>query len=177
VVYDVLQAAVTVIWCVSMVVLFIDVVIIRYKFHETFTRSRLAPDWVFYLCAAFGLIASAVGIYVTFTGPWTTLISYSSWVWLIGGIAVLSLVVGALLFFIGQATIKGNVSDEEIIAQVTGEPALAANGSGAPDLAVNGANEGVRVAPKPASVREDSDECIVDTPTDSVENSEESTSS
>ena len=119
VVYDILQAAVTVIWCVSMVVLFIDVIIIRYKYHETFTRARLAPDWVFYLCSALGLVASGVGVYVTFTGPWTTLISYGNWVLWIGSIAVLSLIVGAVLFFVGQATVKSDVSDEDIIAQAT----------------------------------------------------------
>ena len=119
VVYDILQAAVTVIWCVSMVVLFVDVIIIRYKYHETFTRTRLAPDWVFYLCSLLGLLASGFGVYVTFTGPWTPLIAYSSWLMWIGGIAILSLIVGAVLFFVGQATIKGDVSDDEIIAKVT----------------------------------------------------------
>ena len=119
VVYDILQAAVTVIWCVSMVVLFIDVIIIRYKYHETFVSRRLAPDWVFYLCSLFGLVASGVGVYVTFTGPWTTLIAYGSWVLWIGSIAVLSLIVGAVLYFVGHATIKEDVSDEEIIAKVT----------------------------------------------------------
>src|SRR6266851_2206018 len=34
VVYDILQAAVTVIWCVSMVILFVDVIIIRYKYQK-----------------------------------------------------------------------------------------------------------------------------------------------
>src|SRR5436305_1119741 len=119
IVYVILQAAVTVIWCVSMVILFIDVIIIRYKFHETFTRARLAPDWVFYLCSLFGLVASGVGVYVTFTGPWTPLLSKTVWIWWIGGIAVLSLLIGASLFFIGQATIKGDVSDEEVINKVT----------------------------------------------------------
>ncbi len=119
VVYDILQAAVTVIWCVSMVILFVDVIIIRYKYHETFTRTRLAPDWVFYLCSVLGLLASGVGVYVTFTGPWTTIISYSSWVTWIGSIAVLSLLIAVILFFVGQATIKGDVTDEEVIAKVT----------------------------------------------------------
>lgn len=123
VVYDILQAAVTVIWCVSMVVLFVDVIIIRYKYHEAFTRARLAPDWVFYLCSVLGLIASGVGVYVTFTGPWTSLISYTAWIGWIGGIAVLSLIAGAILFFVGQATIRSNVSDEEAIAKATGEAA------------------------------------------------------
>jgi hypothetical protein len=31
--------------------------------------------------------------------------------------------VGAIVFFIGQATIRTNVSDEQVIAEVTGEKA------------------------------------------------------
>lgn len=38
-------------------------------------------------------------------------------------IGVISLIIGAMIFFIGQATIKTNVSDEEVIAEVTGETA------------------------------------------------------
>lgn len=120
VIYDILQAAVTVIWCVSMVILFVDVIIIRYKYHEDFTRARLAPDWVFYLCSVFGLIASAVGVYVTFTGPWTGLLSQGTWDLWIGGIAVLSLIVAIVVFFVGQATIKSDVSDEEVLSHATG---------------------------------------------------------
>jgi len=120
VIYDILQASVTVIWCISMVILFVDVIIIRYKFHEAFTRARLAPDWVFYLCAALGLIASAFGVYVIFTGPWTPLVSYEQWLLWIGGIGLLSLIAGIALFFVGQATAKTDASDEEIIAEVTG---------------------------------------------------------
>src|SRR6266702_2961731 len=121
VVYDILQAAVTVIWCVSMVILFVDVFIIRYKYHDAFTRARLAPDWVFYLCSLIGLIASGFAVYVTFTGPWTPLLNGQQWILWIGSIGVISLLVGIMVFFIGQATIKTDVSDEEVIAQVTGE--------------------------------------------------------
>ncbi len=121
VVYVILQAAVTVIWCVSMVILFVDVIIIRHRYHEVFHRIRLAPDWVFYLCAVIGTIATGYGVYVTFTGPWTGLLNNQQWVLWIGGIAILSLLVGIAVFFIGQATVKTNVSDEEVIAQVTGE--------------------------------------------------------
>jgi amino acid transporter len=118
VVYNVLQAAVTVIWCVSMVILFIDVIIIRYKYHDAFTRARLAPDWVFYLCSVLGLFASAVGVVVTFISPWISQIDNVQWDLWIGGIGVLSLIIGAVIFFIGQATIKADVSDEEVIAEV-----------------------------------------------------------
>lgn len=124
VVYLILQASVTVIWCVSMVLLFIDVIIIRYKYHEAFSRIRLAPDWVFYLCSIIGLIATAYGVYVTFTNPWTafiTTIQLTTFQWdlWIGGIGVVSLIVGAVLFFIGRATVKSDVTDEEVIAQAT----------------------------------------------------------
>jgi amino acid transporter len=119
VVYNILQAAVTVIWCVSMVILFVDVIIIRYKYHEAFARIRLAPDWVFYLCSALGLIASAVGVIVTFISPWIGQINTLQWDLWIGGIGILSLVVAVAIFFVGQATIKGDVSDEDVVAQVT----------------------------------------------------------
>src|SRR5947209_3188416 len=119
-IYWILQAAVTVIWCVSMVILFVDVIIIRSKYHDTFLRARLAPDWVFYLCSVIGCLTSAFGVYVIFTAPWTTTgdVNTPQWDLLIGSIAVLSLIVGAILFFIGRATIKADVTDEEIITKV-----------------------------------------------------------
>lgn len=120
VVYDILQAAVTVIWCVSMVILFVDVIIIRHKYHEVFARIRLAPVWVFYVCAVVGAVATGYGVYVTFTSPWTSLLTEQQWWLWIGGIGVISLIVGVVLFFVGQATIKGNMTDEEIIRTVTG---------------------------------------------------------
>jgi len=48
------------------------------------------------------------------------LLSNGLWVTWIGGISVVSLIIGAVLFFVGQATIKGDVTDEEIINQATG---------------------------------------------------------
>ena len=76
---------------------------------------------LFYLCSLIGLIASGFAVYVTFTGPWTPLLNGQQWILWIGSIGVISLLVGIMVFFIGQATIKTDVSDEEVIAQVTGE--------------------------------------------------------
>ena len=53
-VYDVLQAAVTVIWCISMVVLFVDVIIIIRRFLPRYEETRLARPAVFYTCAVVG---------------------------------------------------------------------------------------------------------------------------
>ncbi len=112
-VYDVLQAAVTVIWCISMVILFVDVVIIRSKYQEQFAARQLAPSWVFYLCSVIGLVASAVGIYVTFLTPWTGLIGQGDWRILLAGIGIASLVVGAIVYFIGEATIARSAPPPE----------------------------------------------------------------
>jgi hypothetical protein len=66
-----------------------------------------------------GLIASAVGVIVTFTNPWISQLEKTQWDLWIGGIGVLSLIVGMVLFFVGQATVKSDVSDEEVIAEAT----------------------------------------------------------
>jgi amino acid transporter len=115
-VYDVLQAAVTVIWCLSMVVLFIDVLIIIRKFLPRFEAARLAHPVVFYACSAIGGLAALVGIVATLSGSWTPLIAndsgsvrvggatvyYGTWFYLVGGIALLSLLVAVALYLVGR---------------------------------------------------------------------------
>jgi glutamate:GABA antiporter len=117
-IYDVLQAAVTVIWCVSMVVLFIDVLIILRRFQPAFEARRLANPGVFWVCSIVGALAALVGIVATLSGSWTPLISndagtvsvagaeiaYGTWFWWVGGIALASMVVGALLYLVGRRT-------------------------------------------------------------------------
>jgi glutamate:GABA antiporter len=117
-VYDVLQAAVTVIWCVSMVVLFIDVLIILRRYAAQFAARRLAHPAVFWVCSVIGALAALIGIISTLSGSWTPLISnnsgtvtvigakisYGTWFWWVGGIAVASMLVGALLYVIGRRT-------------------------------------------------------------------------
>jgi amino acid transporter len=115
-VYDVLQAAVTVIWCVSMVVLFIDVLIILRRYASQFEARRLANPAVFWVCSVIGALASLIGIVATLSGSWTPLISndtgtvsvlgakisYGAWFWWVGGIALASMAVGALLYLLGR---------------------------------------------------------------------------
>jgi amino acid transporter len=117
-IYDVLQAAVTVIWCISIVVLFVDVLIILRRYRTQFEASRLAHPAVFWVCSVIGGIASFIGIVSTLSGSWTPLISnssghvtilgaviaYGTWFWWIAGIAVASLVIGALLYAVGRGT-------------------------------------------------------------------------
>jgi amino acid permease len=119
--YNVLLAAITLIWCLSMIFLFIDVIVIRYKYHEAFTGARLAPDWVFYLLSVLGLLANGIGLYATVSAPWVpSLIDFVRWdAWIIS-LVVVSLVAATVIYYVGHARIRADVTDEEAIAKATG---------------------------------------------------------
>ncbi len=119
IIYDILLGPTTIIWCLSMVILFVDVIVIRHKYQDVFARIRLAPDWIFYLCAAVGAVTGMFGIYAIFTAPWTNLVTTGMWDAWIVGITGISFVVAVGIFYIGQKTNESNISDEDIIAEVT----------------------------------------------------------
>jgi hypothetical protein len=119
--YYILFASITVIWCISMIFQFIDVIVIRYKYHEAFKSTRLAPDWVFYLASLLGLLASGVGLYATVTAPWApSLIDTVGWDIWIAGIVVVSLIAAVAIYFLGHARIRDDVTDQQAIAASMG---------------------------------------------------------
>jgi amino acid transporter len=132
--YYIILASVTIIWTLSMMILFVDVIIMRYKYRETFARIQLAPNWVFYLCAILGWLSSFVGFYATFTAPWVPLIDATGWdIWIIA-IAAISLIIGVVVFFIGHFTIKSKpVSDEELLATIAPDASVESGTSAGAD--------------------------------------------
>jgi glutamate:GABA antiporter len=122
--YYIIFASITVIWCISIIFQFVDVIVIRFKFSEAFRGVRLAPDWVFYLCIVLGLLACGVGLYATVSAPWVpSLIDIGPWDTWIAAIVILSLVVAVVIYFVGHARIDANVTDEEVIAAAIGTTA------------------------------------------------------
>ena len=69
-VYLVFQAAVTVIWCLSMVLLFADIFLVRRSYPELFEQVRISRTGVLFLSGIVGIVGSAVGAIVTFKTPW-----------------------------------------------------------------------------------------------------------
>ena len=120
-IYDVLQAAVTVIWCISIVILFVDILIILRRFQAQFQARRIAHPAVFWACSIIGGLAALIGVIATLSGSWTPLISnsagtitilgatisYGTWFWWIGGITLASLAVAALLYLAGRMSGNG----------------------------------------------------------------------
>jgi amino acid transporter len=81
--YWLFQAGVTVIWCLSMVLLFADIFLVRRAFPQKFEEVRAAHPYLLYTSGVIGIAASAFGAFITFRSPWTPLFSTGSWrVWL-----------------------------------------------------------------------------------------------
>src|SRR5437773_5008177 len=120
-IYIALQAAVTVIWCLSMVFLFVDVLIIRSKYPEEFKREQLVPVGVFWAASIAGAIASAVGVLVTLTGGWIftgqlqgswnpSVIDNGPWILIVGGVGIASLAVAVVVYLLGLNTARRAVA-------------------------------------------------------------------
>jgi glutamate:GABA antiporter len=104
-----LQAAVTVIWCISMVLLFADIYLVKRAFPQKFEEVRVAPDWLLFGSGLVGIAASIVGIIVTFKTPWVTQWTTHSWrVWL-AIIVVVSALVAIAIYAISEYTHRREV--------------------------------------------------------------------
>ena len=104
--YYAFQAAVTVIWLLSMAFLFIDVLVIINRYRESFQERRIAHPAVFLVCSIVGMIACAWGAIVTFTNPWVPLYSKSDWFWVVLVITLVSLVFAPILYIVGRVAAR-----------------------------------------------------------------------
>lgn len=104
--YFAFQAAVTVIWLLSMAFLFIDVLIIISKYSSAFAERRIAHPTVFWIASLVGTVASVWGAVVTFTNPWTPLIGKTDWWHVVLLLSVVSLAVAPIVYVIGTATAR-----------------------------------------------------------------------
>jgi glutamate:GABA antiporter len=96
-VYLTFQAAVTVIWCLSMVLLFADIFLVRRAYPQRFTESRVASTPVLLAAGIIGIGASIVGAIVTFKDPWNpdifTVGSWRVWLAIVAGVSTLAAIV------------------------------------------------------------------------------------
>src|SRR5919205_896026 len=100
--YWLFQAVVTVIWCVSMVLLFGDIFLVKRAFPQKFEEVRAAHPYVLYACGVIGMLASAFGAYTVFRSPWTGLFTVGHWrVWL-AVLCGVSIAVAVLIYAISE---------------------------------------------------------------------------
>jgi glutamate:GABA antiporter len=115
-VYWLFQAAVTVIWCISMVLLFFDIFLVKRAFPKLFDEIRSSHPVVLYASGVIGAVASAFGAYSTFKAPWTPLFSTGDWrLWLailVGVSALAALVIYAISQFTHRRELPEAVAPE-----------------------------------------------------------------
>jgi len=103
-VYLVLLAAVTVVWCTSMVLLFADIFFVRREFPAKFKEVQRAPWGLLALCGVVGVIADAAAVVLLFWAPWAPIFTKGGWDLAVGAITVVSLGAGLVIFFISERT-------------------------------------------------------------------------
>jgi amino acid transporter len=109
-VYLIFQAAVTVIWCLSMILLFADIFLVKRAYPQKFEEVKVASTPVLFACGLIGIGASIVGAVVTFKDPWNgdifTVGGWRTWLAIVAGVSTLAAV---LIYAISEYTHRREV--------------------------------------------------------------------
>jgi amino acid transporter len=111
--YWLFQAGVTVIWCLSMILLFSDIFLVRRAFPAKFAEVRAAHPYLLYASGLIGVAASLFGAFITFKSPWTPLFSTGSWrVWL-GILCGVSAAAAVVIYVISEIAHRTGPAEAE----------------------------------------------------------------
>jgi len=116
-VYLVLLAAVTVVWCTSMVLLFSDVFFVRRSFPEKFKEAQRTPWGLLAVCGVVGVIADAAAVFLLFWAPWAPIFTKSGWALAVGTITVASIGIGLAIYFVSERGRRERVPPQTAEAQ------------------------------------------------------------
>ncbi len=126
-----LYAGLTIIWCISTALLFLDIFFAKRASPELFERERRVPLWVLYVSGAVGTLANVAAVFFIFIGSWYaktkdnptgwTLHDWNYWMVAITAISVIS---GIAIYAISQAARRGK-TDEELLAEGVAEREMA----------------------------------------------------
>jgi amino acid transporter len=117
-----LYGGLTIVWCISTGLLFLDIFFAKRAAPERFEQERRVPVGWLYFCGAVGAIVNVFAIVFIFVGSWyptgfPTLAKWNAWMLGISGISV---IVGIAIYLISQQTRRGK-TDEEFLAQGAAE--------------------------------------------------------
>jgi glutamate:GABA antiporter len=95
-VYNVTQAAATLVWAISTAFFFINIFIFYFRDRQSFNLHRIFPMPVLWLCAIVGPIACAVAIVDTLLNSWIPQIDNGHWWYIVGGLTLICLVIAGI---------------------------------------------------------------------------------
>lgn len=106
--FFILYAGVTIVWCISTALLFLDIFFAKRAEPERFERERRVSVGFLYLCGLVGFVANALAVLFIFVGPWyppgfPTLAEWNAWMF---GFTAVSVISGIVIYLISQSTRK-----------------------------------------------------------------------
>ncbi len=114
--FYVLYAGVTIVWCISTALLFLDIFFAKRAEPERFERERRIPVGWLYVCGVVGFVVNVLAVLFIFVGSWyptgfPTLAEWNAWMF---GFTAVSVISGIVIYVVSQSTRKGK-TDEELI--------------------------------------------------------------
>ncbi|WP_165422862.1 APC family permease [Ktedonosporobacter rubrisoli] len=94
--YNVVTAAATLIWAISVSFMFIDVVFCYIRDKQGFQKVRLFPMPLLWISCLLGTLSCGAGIVTTLGYSWTPLISNGQWWYIVGGLTIICLIIAAV---------------------------------------------------------------------------------
>ena len=126
-----LYAGVTIVWCISTALLFLDIFFAERASPQRFEAARRVPRWVLNLSGFVGFVVNILAVLFIFVGSWypksdsnPTGWELGDWnVWMVG-LTVVAILSGILIYLISQQT-RRRMTDEELIARGAAEEEVA----------------------------------------------------
>jgi amino acid transporter len=127
-VFYALYAGLTIVWCISTALLFLDIFFARRADPAKFEQERrISLGWLF-VCGAVGFVVNVLAVFFIFIGSWypTGFPRLTEWnAWMVG-ISAGSVITGIVIYLISQRTRRGKTD-----AQLLTEELAPAGGGGA----------------------------------------------
>lgn len=116
-VFYALYAGLTIVWCISTALLFLDIFFAKRANPTRFEQERRIPLGWLYLSGVAGFIVNVLAVFFIFIGSWyptgfPTLAEWNTWM---VAISAGSVILGIFIYLISQQTRKGK-TDEELLA-------------------------------------------------------------
>lgn len=102
-IYDISQAAASLVWTVSAAFLFINLAVYALCHPQNFHRHRIFPMPVLWTSITLGLISSCLTIIDTLCFSWTRQVSDSQWWYLVGGLTLIFLTIAGISSMIANS--------------------------------------------------------------------------
>jgi amino acid transporter len=132
-VFYALYAGVTIVWCISTALLFLDIFFAKRAEPERFEQERRVPLGWLYVCGVVGFIVNILAVLFIFVGSWyptgfPTLAEWNAWMF---GITIVSVVAAIAIYAISQRARHGK-SEREMVIDLASEAQASEVGASGP---------------------------------------------